>query len=149
MAEMQIGRSWIKPGLDAQRPAGLLGLNQPLAQFVLSDELRQALLQIVELFVDRHYIHGKAAPRVSKGTCQRGDSAINFAVNAGASMGIKCEYSVTERSAPWAKLEASSGAVGDLLMTSAGSAAFADRTTRTGIRIVSISWYMSEAGAGL
>ncbi len=46
VAQVQIGRRGIEPRFHAQRPAGLLGLDQALAQVFFADQVGQALLQV-------------------------------------------------------------------------------------------------------
>src|SRR5579862_7534331 len=50
---MQIGRSRIESGFDAQRPAGPRALFQALLQIFFANDLDEALLQVGELFGDR------------------------------------------------------------------------------------------------
>src|SRR5262245_19101716 len=114
MAEVEIGRSWIEPSFNAQRPAGLLRLDQPLAQLIFPDQIRQTLFQVGQLFVDGHLLNGKQT--------HRSDSSTIRAVNSGLSIGMKCEYADVGISRPCPKLDASSGAAGDLALTSDGSA---------------------------
>ena len=53
VAEMQVGRSGIKAGFDAQRLAGGARLLQLGAQLRLFDDFRRAFLDVGELFVNR------------------------------------------------------------------------------------------------
>src|SRR5262244_595771 len=50
---MQVGCGWIEAGLDPQRLTRLQGFLQSFAQLRLTDDLRGALLDICELFVNR------------------------------------------------------------------------------------------------
>jgi len=50
--EMKIGRCGIETRFDAQRTAGFYGTRQALAQFLLTDQLGQAFLQVSKLFVN-------------------------------------------------------------------------------------------------
>ncbi len=52
MAQMEVGRRRVKAGLHAQGAAGLARFFQTLAQIGDADDLRCALLQVVQLFVD-------------------------------------------------------------------------------------------------
>ena len=50
MAQVQVGRSGIEPGFDAQRAARFARLFQAVLQVFFPDDLGEALLQIRELF---------------------------------------------------------------------------------------------------
>ena len=53
VTEVQIGRGGIEPGFDAERNAGLARFFQPLAEIGDADDFGRALLQQVQLLVDR------------------------------------------------------------------------------------------------
>src|SRR5437764_8107807 len=53
MAKMQVGRSGIKAGINAQRLAGGARLFQTLAQLGFADDLDRALLDVLKLLVNR------------------------------------------------------------------------------------------------
>ena len=52
MAQVQVGRSGVKTGLDAQRASGLAALFEALAEVSDADNLGGALLEQVHLFVN-------------------------------------------------------------------------------------------------
>ena len=54
VAQVQVGRGGVEAGLDAQRPVGLGGEDQPLAQIFLANDLGHALAEVSKLFVDGH-----------------------------------------------------------------------------------------------
>jgi len=104
--EMQVGRSGVESRFDAQRNSSFLDLNQALAQFLPPESIPRGPSQVRDLFVNRHSF-------IRAGNEVTVTSFTSFAVNAGASIGMKCERSASRRSVPLVKLDASSGAVGD------------------------------------
>ena len=58
VAQVQIGRRRIEAGLHAQRTAGLLGLDQALAQVFFADQVGQPFLEVRQLFVNCHCLWG-------------------------------------------------------------------------------------------
>src|SRR5208282_5477056 len=51
--QVQVGRSWVKSGLYAQRPSRLAAFFQALPQVAHADNLRRALLEQIHLLVNR------------------------------------------------------------------------------------------------
>ena len=54
VAEVEVGRGGVEAGFDAEGAALLGGVDQPLAEVFFADDLRHALAQVRELFVDGH-----------------------------------------------------------------------------------------------
>ncbi len=53
MAQVQVGGSGIKAGLDAQRFAGLQGLFEALTQIALTNDFDRTFAEVGQLFIDR------------------------------------------------------------------------------------------------
>ena len=72
VAQVQVGRGGVEAGLDAQRRAGLCGLDQALAQILFADDFRHAFLEICELFVDRTRGHSSIVKGITGGPSKKG-----------------------------------------------------------------------------
>ena len=63
VAEMQVGRGRVEPGLYAQGTAGLARFFEAFAQIGDADDLRGTLPQVVQLLVDGEEVVGRCAVR--------------------------------------------------------------------------------------
>ena len=59
VAEVQVGRGGVESGLHAEGTAGFARFFEALAQIGDADDLRRALLEVVQLFVDGEEFVGR------------------------------------------------------------------------------------------